>query len=496
MTHGGDGRFVDRLAPRSYWLEEALRIDPGTPCPPLEGDVAADVCIVGGGFSGLWTAYELGERDPSLGIVVLEADICGAGGSGANGGFLDPGWTNILGLSQVLGEEEGIRYLSALAVQTGEVRKWCERHDAHIAFHEEGVVFLQVAEWQPKADPAAVDFLAAHGLGDRLRILDADAVRGIADVPQARGGVLSADVATVQPAQLARELRRVLLERGVRIFESTRMTGLRSGRPVEVRTLRGAVRAGRVVVATGAWATTMPAFRRAFCPAVHSMVITEPVPDLLEEIGWTSNTGLADTRNVFYYLRRTDDGRVAIGGGNMGIVYDGRVGPVGGRPTSREMTGLAGAHVAAEGLLWLLPQLRGVRFAWAWTGLLDVTSAFLPFFLSSPEGDVNAGLGFSGHGLAPTKLGARTLASLALGTDDEWARLGVVGPPMSVLPPEPLRWVVLKGLSRAIGGSDVRQQRGRSATLRGLLAAEMLARYRGSRRPRKARWNSGWDFGT
>lgn len=320
-------------------------------------------------------------------------------------------------------------------------------------------------------------------------------MRRIADVPQARGGVLCGDVATIQPARLARELRRVLLERGVRIFETTSMTGLRSGGPVQVITPEGTVRARQVVVTTGAWAANVPALRRAFCPTVHSMVITEPIPELLEQAGWTTHTGLADTRNVFYYLRRTDDGRVAIGGGNMGIVYDGRVGRGCGRPASRELSKLAGAQVAAEGLLWLLPQLRGVRFDSAWTGLLDVTSAFLPFFVSSPDGAVHAGLGFSGHGVAPTRLGAKTLASLALGADDEWTSFGVVGPPMSGMPPEPLRWMLLKGLAGFACASDVRQQRGGSATLRGRLAADLVARYRGSRRPRAAWRTRGWDFG-
>ena len=495
MARVSGRHLIDRLEQRSFWLEEALRIDPGAPCPALRGDVTADVCVVGGGFSGLWTAYELGERDRSLGIVLLEADICGAGGSGANGGFLDPGWPNVRGLCTVLGEDEGIRYLSALAAQTGEVREWCLRHDADIAFHEEGVVFLGAADWQPEPDQAAVDLLASHGLGHKLRILDADAARRIADVPQARGGVLCDDVATIQPARLTRELRRVLLERGVRIFESTPMTGLRSGRPGQVLTPEGTVRTGQVVVTTGAWAATVPALRRAFCPAVHSMVITEPVPNLLEAIGWTSHTGLADTRNVFYYLRRTDDGRVAIGGGNMGIVYDGRLGRGGRRPASRELSKLSGAQVAAEGLLWLLPQLQGVRFEWAWTGLLDLSAAFLPFFVSSPEGDVHAGLGFSGHGVAPTRLGAKTLASLALRADDEWGSFGVVGPPMSDMPPEPLRWMLLKGLAGAVCASDVRRQRGRSASLRGRLAADLVARYREGRRPRSSWRTGGWDFG-
>ena len=134
--------------------------------------------------------------------------------------------------------------------------------------------------------------------------------------------------------------------------------------------------------------------------------------------------------------------------------------------------------------MWLFPQLRGVRFAHAWTGILDVTSAFLPFFASSADGNVHAGLGFSGHGLAPTKLGGKTLASLVLQTRDEWTTLGVVGPPMSAMPPEPLRWLLTNSLAAAISRNDLGRQRGQGGTAWGRLAERLLARYRGSRRPR------------
>jgi len=484
MTHADLRPPVDHLKSRSFWLQEALAADAGAPCPALEDNLSVDVCVVGGGFCGLWTAYELGERDPSLVIAILEADICGGGASGATGGVFDPGWPNTLGLCRAFGEKEGLRYITALAAQTKELRDWCTRHEADIHFHEDGMVFVRAADWQPEPDRACVEFLAARGLGDRLRILDADELDRFARLPQARGGLWCGDAATVQPAQLARELRRVLLERGVRICEGTPVIGLRSGKPVLVSTPRATVRAERVVVASGAWAVVLPAFRRALCPMVHSMVVTEPIPELLEQVGWRSHTGLGDCRNVFCYARRTEDDRVAIGGGSMCVVYDRRVGRLPGCSVSRALTSPVGAQIAAEGLHWLFPLLENVRFTHAWTGLLDVSAASLPFFTSSPDGKVHAGLGFSGHGLAPTKLGGKTLASLALQTGDEWARLGVVGPPMSALPPEPLRWLAARSLIAAITASDLKQQRGGAATARGRLAQTLLNRYRAGRRPR------------
>ena len=468
------------VAARSYWLEEALRADPGAPCPSLEGTVPADVCVIGGGFAGMWTAYELHEREPSLDIVLLEADVCGAGGSGANGGFLSSSWHDIEALCRFFGEDEGLRYASALATQIGEVDAWCRRHDATVGLHPEGAIFLRAGEWEPEPAGAPVRLLERHGLHGKLRIMSGDEVRRVVDSPTFLGGTAIADVGTVQPARLARELRRVLLERGVRICEDTPMTCLTTGTPVVVGTPCGAVRCDTAVVTTGAWTAAAPPFRRAFCVAVDSMVITEPVPELLAEMGWDHNVGFADDREAFYYVRRTDDGRVAIGGGHIGIAAGGRI-------EGRPLTDPEGAGIAAGGLRWLLPALRDVRIAHAWTGPMDMTASLTPFFMSSPDGTVHTGLGFSGHGLTATKVGGKTLASMVLGVDDDWSSLPVVGPPMSALPPEPLRQPLLSLLSGAVVRSEQSQQAGGRGTAAGRLATAVFRAYRGRQRPDRRR---------
>jgi glycine/D-amino acid oxidase-like deaminating enzyme len=227
----------------------------------------------------------------------------------------------------------------------------------------------------------------------------------------------------------------------------------------------------------GAWAVSQPQFSRAFFVATDFMVVTEPIPDRLAEIGWTSYTGIGDSRENFYYLRPTDDGRIAIGGGSVGVAYGDRISGTG-------LTSTKKAAIAANGLFWLFPQLRGVRFAQAWSGPMDLTAAFVPFFTTNTTGNVHAGLGFSGHGLAATKLGGKTLASLVLHVDDEWSSLPVVGPPLSQLPPEPLRWPLLQAVVWAVDSGDWAQERGRRrGALRGLVASSVTA-YRDSRRRR------------
>ena len=219
----------------------------------------------------------------------------------------------------------------------------------------------------------------------------------------------------------------------------------------------------------GAWAARERHFRRAFAVCTDFMVVTEPIPELLEEIGWTSHMGVADLREMLYYSRRTADDRIAIGGGAMGVVCGARI-------RGRVLTAPRLAAMAAHGLTWLFPQLEGVRFDAAWSGPMDITGAALPFFESAPGGNVHAGLGFSGHGLTSTRLGGKILASLVLGADDEWSRMPVVGPPLAQLPPEPLRWPLVQTTAMAYEASDRAHEQGRAP---GLLPRAVIAVYGG-----------------
>ena len=466
-----DGRELTTPVPvvgaRSWWLDEALRADPGQSCPPLTGDLSADVCVAGGGFTGLWTAYELTERDPSLGIALLEADVCGAGGSGANGGFFSTSWLQLSSLCGVLGEEGGVTWAATLAEMVGELDAWIARHEARIDAHHEGILYARAGEWQPGPDAETFRLLRAHGYADRLVAVDAAEARRVAASPRFVGGVFTPDLTVLQPAKLARELRRVLLERGVRIFEGTPVERIEAGRPARVVTPAGSVAAGQVVDCTGAWAARQRHFRRAFTVCVDYVVVTEPVPELLEAIGWTSHRGLADLREMLYYLRPTDDGRIAIGGGAMKITYDNRIG-------GRALTSQRVAERAAQGLVWLFPQLEGVRFDAAWSGPMDLTNTALPFFVSAPGGNVHAGLGFSGHGLTSTKAGGKILASLALGADDRWSRMPTVGRRPPQPPPEPLRWPLVNSVTWAHEHSDRAHEAGRG---QGLVSRAVLASY-------------------
>jgi glycine/D-amino acid oxidase-like deaminating enzyme len=451
-----DLRVVEPGAARSFWLQEALAHDAGDPCPPLDTNVAADVCIVGGGFAGLWTAIELTEREPGLRVTMLEQDIVGGGASGRNGGFFSSSWWDLPGLCGLFGEDGGLRYARVLADSVSRADAFVREHGIDCWFHLEGTLAARAGAWQGGiAEDEAVEFYARLGEAGRMRPLTGAEAREYADSPRFTGGVFVPDNAICQPARLARGLRRVLLERGVRIFERTKVIGVERSRPAVVRAEHGAVRADQVVLAHGSWAASCPGFRRSFGVIVDTMVVTEPVPDRLREIGWRSNVGVGDGRDLLYYLRPTEDGRIAIGGGATGVVFGGRAS---GRAVTRDRHA---ARVAARGLLWLFPQLEGVRFTHAWGGPIDHTASFVPFYRTLRPGNLHAGLGFSGHGLSQTSVGGRILASKVLGVEDEWTALPVDRPEIGKVPPEPFRWPAVKAAAWALERGDAREERGR-----------------------------------
>jgi glycine/D-amino acid oxidase-like deaminating enzyme len=264
----------------------------------------------------------------------------------------------------------------------------------------------------------------------RFEELGADQVADRCRSPLFGAGMLTPQAATVQPARLARGLRRVLLERGVRIREGTAVLRFRGGSPVEVETSAGRIRAGTAVLGLGAFASRLRRFRRTILPRGSYIVVTAPVPGSLEQLGWTGGEGIYDFRTALHYLRPTLDGRLAFGAASARAGLGTGVGP-------RLDYDAVSISRLIHDLGRMFPTMREVRLEAAWGGPIDVTGSHVPFFGSLPGG-VHYGLGFTGGGVGPCHLAGRVLSALALGVEDEYSRLPLVGMEPRPFPPEPL----------------------------------------------------------
>jgi glycine/D-amino acid oxidase-like deaminating enzyme len=446
-----------RAARRSWWLEEALGHDEFAKpeAPALAADTGADVVILGGGYTGMWTAYHLKEREPDLDIVLLEADICGGGPSGRNGGFCDGWWGHLPDLIAAYGEADASELLMMAGRSPSEIGAWCERHGVDAWFHHAGDLAVAASDAQDRGWSTLLEAASRLGVQDEFIPLSRDEVRARCNSPVFRSGLFIPDAANLQPARLARGLRRVLLELGVRIHEHTGVTRLRASSPVEVETPRGTVLAREAVVALGAWATWWREHKPFTTLRGSYMVITEPAPDRLEELGWTGGEQIRDRRSSIHYARTTQDGRIALGLGGLQPDLARRI------DHRYDYVPEYAARVARD-LVRLFPAFAGVPIEAAWGGPINVSGLTMPFFgTTGRHRNVHHGLGYTGNGVGPSHLGGKILAALALHADDGFSRLAVVSRTPKRFPPEPIRSPGMLVANAAIRRKDDLEEAGR-----------------------------------
>src|SRR5262245_36149727 len=430
-----------------WWLEEA---GPVEPTAPLEGDTSADVVVVGAGYLGLWTAWQLRRLEPALDVLVLDAGLAGHGPSGRNGGFVSTLWDDLQILRDRVGDERALEVARASERGVTGIGAWCEDEGLDAWFRAAPALVVATSEAQLAAAREGVAACAALGAAEEIRPLEADELSERCDAGFL-GGALIRTSATVHPARLSLGLRAKAIAAGIRLHERTPVRRLAADGTAT--TPRGRVRAGHTVLAVNSATAALPGFRLAHAVASSHIVLTEPVPDVLEELGWTGGEPIADGRTLLHYLRTTRDGRIAFGwgGGRMGL---------GARRSSRLEIDHEVARRACADLVRFFPAIRGRRITHAWGGPIDVSPTHLPIFGS--RGRTHHGFGFTGNGVGPSYLGGEILARLALDRRDELTRLALVEPPRKLMPPEPLRWAGGSVIRAALVRADAAEDAGRN----------------------------------
>jgi glycine/D-amino acid oxidase-like deaminating enzyme len=440
----------------SFWMEQ---LGPVPERPPLRGSVEADVCIVGAGYTGLWTALELRRADPSLEVVVLEKETAGFGASGRNGGWVlgalvgsKAGWIERGGEAGALALERAIQ------ATVDEVGRRVEEEGIECDFVKGGTLTVAQNEVQlqrllsQRGDESLLD---AEALAERVRVRD-----GL-------GALFSPHCARVQPAKLVRGLAAATERAGATIHERTPALEVEPGR---VRTPAGEVRARWIVRATEGYTAGLPGLRRLLAPVTSAMIATEPLSDeVWAELGWAGCETVLDGRNLYTYLQRTADGRIALGGRGVPYLF--------GSGTERESP--PPAHVV-DGLRGRLRDLFGIEpdVAAAWQGILGVSRTWRPAVgVDVVRGTAWAG-GYAGDGVAASNLAARTLRDLILGRESELTTLPWVGPLERSWEPEPFRYVGIHAVHKLLGAADAREARTGRPSIFARLAGKISGRGR------------------
>jgi glycine/D-amino acid oxidase-like deaminating enzyme len=433
-----------------WWLEEAGPVDAAL---PLRGDVAADVVVIGGGYAGLWTAWELLERGAS--VALLEADVCGHGPSGRNGGFVDNLWHAAPRVRSRFGDEAARALGRASGDSVRGVGEWCAAQGIDAWYRRAGQLVVSAAPAQDGGGAAVADACAALGEpGEALPVSRAQA-RARCDSPVFRGGTFMPTAATVHPARLALGLRQRLLERGAQIFEHSRVRAVR-GTVAECE--GGRARGGAVVLAAGVAGIAAPPLRRRLTGASSHMIMTEPVPDVLDRAGWTGGEAITDARALVHYFRTTPDGRIGFGWGGGHILSGGRAG-------GRAEIDAGVVAAVRDDLVRFFPALAGRRIEHAWGGPIDASPSHLPTVQTLPGGRGWAVYGFTGNGVGPAHLCGRILGRLASGVSDDLTSLAIVDPPPLTVPPEPFRWLGGELIRAGIEAKERAEEAGRRPSL-------------------------------
>ncbi|MFT4794635.1 MAG: glycine/D-amino acid oxidase-like deaminating enzyme [Paracoccaceae bacterium] len=420
----------------------------------LDGDAVADVCIIGAGYTGLWTAYYLKQADPTLNVVVVEKDFAGFGASGRNGGWLTGGfaWKHERYLAN--GDADGVRALvRVMAGTVDEIIRVAEAEgiDADIRRTDELMVATNPAQLI-RAEQETVHRRHWGETDAEIRMIGRDETLARARIPGALGAMLIGGVARIQPAKLVRGLAASVERLGVRIVEGTEATAIAPG---AVTTPFGIVRAPIILRATEGFTATLPGLKREWLPLNSAQIVTEPLPDAIwAEIGWDGHEILGDFNNAYCYCQRTREGRIVVGGRGVPYRMGSRIDENGipDPETIRRLIAILHRH---------FPAAKNARIDHAWCGVLGVPRDWCATVGLDRATGIGWAGGYVGVGVSTSNLAGRTLADLARGQDTALTRLPWVNRRVRRWEPEPLRWLGVQGMYRLLHMADMREARRR-----------------------------------
>ena len=421
----------------SFWLDTAD--DDLTPRPSLNGSIDVDIAILGAGFTGLWTAYHLLIKQPSLKVAVVEAEIAGFGASGRNGGWCFAGFpVSPTTLAAKLGVDAARAVSLAMYDSVDDVGRVCAAEGIGAYYAKGGELEVARAAYDLPKLQSMYDEFKKIGLGDHYELLEAAGTERRIRVAGSVGAFWNKEGAAIQPARLARGLARAVERRGATIYEQTRVTSYTDGPNPKLVTDRGDVRAKVVVLAGEAYLSALPGLERQIIPLTSHMVVTEPLSDAQwKQIGWERREVLGGFGTSAGYINHTGDGRIAFGAYRAQYPFNSKITDALDREES------IFEHARKSTVNWF-PMIEGVRFTHSWGGVFGVPRDHMPVMSYDKASGIATGRGYVGEGVATANLSGRVLADLISEADTPLTRLPMTTHQTKPWEPEPLRWLGVK----------------------------------------------------
>jgi glycine/D-amino acid oxidase-like deaminating enzyme len=426
----------------SYWLASCG--DDLTPRQPLDGSIQADVAILGAGFTGLWTAYYLLQRSPSLRVVVIEKDIAGFGASGRNGGWCSAGFPVSLGeLERRFGRDVARQLHATMIATVDEVGSVAEVEGIACDYEKGGVLRLARGRQQLPLLQQAYATYQWLGFGEEYQLLSKAEAEQRIQISEVMGALFSPHGATIHPGKLVRGLARVVERRGGTLYEQTAVTAYSPGPKPVLHTTHGHVRAEAVVLAGEAYLSQLKQLSRQLLPIYSLIVLTEPLaPEQWQRIGWAGRECVSSSKHVIDYLSKTADGRILFGGRGAPYHFGSRISDTYDRHAATH------AMLREATMAWF-PGVRREQFAHAWGGALGVPRDWLPTMSFDRRTGIGIACGYTGQGVATANLSGRVMADLITGTASALTVLPTVGHRLPKWAPEPWRYLGIRYVQRA-----------------------------------------------
>lgn len=417
----------------SHWIKEIR--DQISYTSELRGDVTVDIGIIGGGFVGLWTAIQIKEKSPDTEVAILEKNFCGSGASGRNGGMVMSWWPKIQTLIKICGENEAFMLANESEKCIDEIEEFCQKYNIDAHFIKSGWYWTATSERQKGAWRSVKKVTDNHGYSVYTDI-PTNILQDRSGSNLHLEGVCEKSNGIIQPAILAQGMKKVALSLGVKIFENTDVESIVKGNPVKALTSNGSLIAKTIVIANNAWAATLePELARSIVVVTSTILNTKKVPDKLEKIGWTGNEAITDSQLMVGYYRTTHDKRIIYGKGTGGLSYKNNIGEnFGSNRLFLEDT--------KKDFLRTYPDIVETDIEYDWTGPIDRTYDSFPLF-GNLKGASNIiyGVGWSGNGVGPSRLGGKILSSMALGEKNNFTNLKIINRKVKKFPCEPIRYL-------------------------------------------------------
>ena len=441
---------------QSPWFIEALQKEGDLKINQLDSNIHTDICIIGGGFTGLWTALKIKDKSPTTDIVIIEKDLCGSGASGRNGGCMIPQSTKFQGIKKVVGVDDAKKIVVATENAVNNIKYFCMKNNIDAQIRDDGVLYGATNTFHKGAFESLIKDLNDYEINSWER-LSKEKVQLLTGSKKFIDGYYSPIGGSLQPALLVRGLKKTAENKGIKIFEKSAVISYNGAKDIIAKTKKGSINCKKLIIAMNAWTPTLlPFLSRSVILVSSDMIITESIKDKLHDMGLNNGLAILDSNLFTHYCRTTPDGKIILGKGGNTFSFRNKVIDSFDGPSTIE-------KFLKKSFKSFYPSLSKVKISKSWNGPSERTKTGFPFFGYHPNNqNISYAFGYSGNGVLTCYVGGEILSSMALEEQNEWTKSNFCKGPLKMFPPEPFRWLGAMVIRNAVRRKEKNQEIGKN----------------------------------